>query len=104
MRISDSSSDVCSSDLAQPTIRTTIVDLPESACVGFVLLRTMGIDVVLPHEARPAAVTIRLPHQEIGTGFDFAFNMSSFKEMRSEERRVGKECVSPFSSRVSRFI
>jgi len=67
--------------LLQPEIRTVVIDLPASIPVGFLLLRLVGIDVALPNENIDAAVRFQLPHQSIGEGFDFAFNMSSFQEM-----------------------
>ncbi len=67
--------------LMNPDMRTVVVDLPESVCAGYLLLRTVGINVALPHEDAEATVTMRLPFQPISGTFDFAFNMSSFQEM-----------------------
>jgi hypothetical protein len=64
--------------LINRSMRTVVVDLPESMFAGYLLLRCMDIDVALPHEEREASVTMRLPYQSIESGFDFAFNMSSF--------------------------
>jgi len=68
--------------LLNPSMRTVIIDLPQMMFSGYLFLRTLGIDVALPHEDREAAVTMRLPFQEIDGPFDFAFNKSSFQEMR----------------------
>jgi len=67
--------------LENPALRTVVIDLPESMCAGYFLLRLCGIDVALPHEERAADVTMRLPFQTLEGRFDFAFNMSSFQEM-----------------------
>jgi hypothetical protein len=67
--------------LLDPTMRTTVIDLPASIPVGFLLLRLVGIDAALPNEASDAPVRFRLPHQPVEGRFDFAFNMSSFQEM-----------------------
>ncbi len=68
--------------LLNPNMQTVVIDLPESMCAGFLLLRTIGVDVALPNENREAAVRMRLPIQDIDGLFDFAFNMSSFQEMK----------------------
>src|SRR3546814_7595204 len=78
MRISDWSSDVCSSDLdrladhVKQTAKRSVVDEPRPAARGFLL---------------PAAVR-RLRTRVMS---------------RSEERRVGKECVSTCRSRWSPY-
>src|SRR3546814_7400058 len=76
MRISDWSSDVCSSDLAAPPARDDVVER----------LRVIvaGID---------AAGAAKL-HAVVRAGVD---------QLRSEERRVGKECVSTCRSRWSPY-
>src|SRR3546814_7669882 len=78
MRISDWSSDVCSSDL-----ETNLADLQEN------LLRVVG---------RIAKITTIFSGEVLnGTG------VKTLEEagLRSEERRVGKECVSTCRSRWS---
>jgi len=67
--------------LLNPAMRTTVIDLPASIPVGYLLLRLVGIDVALPNEVAAAAVRFQLPHQPVEGVFDFAFNMSSFQEM-----------------------
>ena len=67
--------------LLDPAMHTTVIDLPASIPVGFLLLRLVGIDAALPNEASDAPVRFRLPHQPVDGRFDFAFNMSSFQEM-----------------------
>src|SRR3546814_10317581 len=79
MRISDWSSDVCSSDLAVGALdeiaETTIVAMCEPG----------------GHHAFPSIVGKTIRHEEAG---DYR---------RSEERRVGKECVSTCRSRWSTY-
>src|SRR3546814_16484512 len=83
MRISDWSSDVCSSDLwldgaAAGALRSLFVDGVERADVWRLPRRTRYLGTLLNHG---------------GWG----------REWRSEERRVGKECVSTCSSRWSPY-
>ncbi|MBV9969461.1 MAG: hypothetical protein JO228_05720, partial [Xanthobacteraceae bacterium] len=67
--------------LLNPAMKTTVIDLPEAICVGFALLRTLGITVDLPHQSTGAAVRMRLPTQEVGGSYELVFNMGSFQEM-----------------------
>src|SRR3546814_9638124 len=96
MRISDWSSDVCSSDLVE---HADAAGLHDDVGLGGLVhhalqrVRRRGID----HHARPVGrvdVTMLLPVEGI-----------RFIECdaRSEERRVGKECVSQCSSRWSPY-
>src|SRR3546814_20532410 len=95
MRISDWSSDVCSSDLGdfaldaagegivvldQPFERTKALG-PEQRAVG--LRYSIGQAVILVRPGDPAAVA------------------AEAVELRSEARRVGKECVGTWRSRWS---
>src|SRR3546814_19683634 len=87
MRISDWSSDVCSSDLVcfPPTFQ-----LPPLAHTGWApsFERTSAFHPSEPfHSERP---TIALGHER--QGVDEA--LARLYAVRSEERRVGKECVS----------
>src|SRR3546814_15487837 len=106
MRISDWSSDVCSSDLAErcdiytdvdgvyttdPRIvakarkldRITYEEMLEMASQGAKVLQTRSVEMAMKHHVR---IQVR----------------SSFEE-RSEERRVGKECVGTCRSRWSPY-
>src|SRR3546814_13773976 len=96
MRISDWTSDVCSSDLDQlaNSIRKTF---PGASAIAGVA--TAGI----PHGVL-AADALRLPFSYVrskpkthGLGNQIEGGL------RSEERRVGKECVSTCRSRVSPY-
>src|SRR3546814_4052404 len=92
MRISDWSSDVCSSDLLLQTIGQTL---------GEDAMLLIGID-----RKKPVERLIRA--YDDSQGLTAAFNLNLLERMnreldgdipRSEERRVGKECVSTCRSR-----
>src|SRR3546814_12629204 len=103
MRISDGSSDVCSSDLAMGQQAT----LPAS----FVMQYTPMLDDVLVKG--PADYRLRFPPTDDGRVFDIKSAVeigrregieivalaSDAGPTRSEERRVGKECVRASKSR-----
>src|SRR3546814_16893839 len=99
MRISDWSSDVCSSDLAAVQQRDPVVvavalgggDLP--AVVGHA-----RIGVVTALEADPGRAAAAGGHL-----VDLRLAAAVGGEVRSEERRVGKECVSTCRSRWSTY-
>src|SRR3546814_13873421 len=97
MRISDWSSDVCSSDLLAP---------PHAAELYGLTLHGTGMEdadhnmtrfVVLARE--PLADLTAIPGPLMTT---FMFEVKNIPAaLRSEERRVGKECISPWRSRWS---
>src|SRR3546814_10510119 len=89
MRISDWSSDVCSSDL-ECAIPADQRDIPGGACG-----RTRDIDFDYP------AWTAGLDYKVNDSMFVYA--KTSGASMRSEERSVGKECVSTCRSRWSQY-
>src|SRR3546814_19025450 len=116
MRISDWSSDVCSSDLR--------IAAPHQVAVAGVLQRdrVVGADgvveelqhplvaavaVVEEHPAVAAAEVQRLQQAEIGGVRDqpvgIARRLVEVDDASSEERRVGKECVSTCRSRWARY-
>src|SRR3546814_2861791 len=82
MRISDWSSDVCSSDL--------LVALP-------------GADLVHPVEANEIFLRLPAPVLDGLEEAGFRFYRWDGTTIRSEERRVGKECVSTCRSRWSPY-
>src|SRR3546814_16046607 len=89
MRISDWSSDVCSSDLVQRVAHLLAVPGDRE---GLDLLRG-GVERLLAVAAERALLGARrLASAEHG---------AVAEDDRSEERRVGKECVSTFRSRLS---
>src|SRR3546814_12231298 len=97
MRISDWSSDVCSSDLP--------VEYISKSKVGAKDIEFFGADGQW-HPLGDAAKTVRVPHpfQQAVNVASREFALEQVKKImfdRSEERRVGKECVSTCSSRWS---
>src|SRR3546814_15677902 len=96
MRISDWSSDVCSSDLSLEDFKGLKMRIPG---LGGAVLKAAGTNVVnLPGgEIPPALQSCAIDATEwVGPYNDLAFGL-----YRSEERRVGKECVSTCRSRWS---
>src|SRR3546814_2384559 len=89
MRISDWSSDVCSSDLDLSIITVT------GSCVYVESCRHRGNR--LAHGYRDRRIT------DIAHIASHADHMLVGRRRRSEERRVGKECVSTCRSRWSRY-
>src|SRR3546814_17337889 len=87
MRISDWSSDVCSSDLDRPVLEKTLDELG---------IRLRADDYNL--NTRPLLKLILTRFFGEATGF---VDMCEKHIPRSEERRVGKECVSTCRSRWS---
>src|SRR3546814_2244656 len=82
MRISDWSSDVCSSDLIEAFSFGQIADASGSIKGSFNITGTTENPSVLG---------------------GLVFNEAAFTHTRSEERRVGKECVSTCRSRWSPY-
>src|SRR3546814_19110847 len=110
MRISDWSSDVCSSDLVR--LPPKLVDhraTDAGGCVGgkgrhaafLEIARRLqqgdGTDLhQIAHLYRRADMAVDMPR-------DLADKAQVRLHQRSEERRVGKECVSTFRSRWSQY-
>jgi len=68
--------------LLDPTLRTDVIDLPEACAITYLVLRHVGVDVRLPHESQPAAVSLRLPHQPLpDDACDGAFSMGCWHEL-----------------------
>src|SRR3546814_15636546 len=98
MRISDWSSDVCSSDLQLYTSGTT--GLPKGVVLTNANYRTFleaatEVDGFAYGEDETVVIVMPL--------FHVAGTNVSFSGLRSEERRVGKECVSTCRSRWSPY-
>src|SRR3546814_7638386 len=93
MRISDWSSDVCSSDLQN---------------FGTEIFPAIG-PANTPAGDGSAAQVHALDFRRINEDFEHRFRQRHFRQFpgiqfdRSEERRVGKECVSPCRSRCSQY-
>src|SRR3546814_19476138 len=95
MRISDWSSDVCSSDLQYPSLKVDISGHTDSTgSDGY----NQGLS-----ERRANAVKQYLLRKGVEPGrlSTYAYGESKPVATRSEERRVGKECVSTCRSRWS---
>src|SRR3546814_3486108 len=87
MRISDWSSDVCSSDLS----------LPGHRHIGIVVAGDDGDRLGCAEALEPFADLHEFPRQgDVG-------EVAGDHQVRSEERRVGKECVSTCRSRWSPY-
>src|SRR3546814_13726309 len=100
MRISDWSSDVCSSDLDAPILGLNRNDLPPhpTAFATAIFLNEIG---------EPAQKIVKLlfrPSGQSEAGKIGRVSPPVCREHRSEERRVGKECVSTCRSRWSPYL
>src|SRR3546814_13412897 len=101
MRISDWSSDVCSSDLTWWDIpfRSVIRQRYDFSCGSAALATLLTYHYGAPtSEAMPFRAMWEKGDREAIRKVGF-----SMLDMRSEERRVGKECVSTCSSRWSPY-
>src|SRR3546814_4754350 len=95
MRISDWSSDVCSSDLNAPQDRVIMLNQKFTA--------QDGDPPVLYARAVVETVKIGLKRFRTVLGRNTIANVDIITDVRSEERRVGKECVSTCRSRWSPY-
>src|SRR3546814_14142237 len=100
MRISDWSSDVCSSDLLVAGKGKGPVGNGEQAILRGVILREIRLQPL--DEIFHLAVADR-EEQRIAVGEIAIDDAGCIARMRSEERRVGKECVSTCRSRWSPY-
>src|SRR3546814_15753706 len=102
MRISDWSSDVCSSDLDSGS---EAAEMDELIVTTFMRAAKYTVkDRQLPMLASTFYASYMLPARPEGRAIDLT--KSNFKKVtafRSEERRVGKECVSTCRSRWSPY-
>src|SRR3546814_15140352 len=103
MRISDWSSDVCSSDLVDTKADTVAWygadDLTRIALIDCIVVSDDLIDAL--HIAEHVEASMNLGRI---TGMDGLYFGVSRALPRSEERRVGKECVSTCRSRWSQCL
>src|SRR3546814_1380676 len=93
MRISDWSSDVCSADLVGK------LATPQKSALGWHVIR-------VDEEQKKPARTLADVRDEISQQLAEEKSRKAFTDMagnRSEERRVGKECVSPCIARWSPY-
>src|SRR3546814_17594179 len=103
MRISDWSSDVCSSDLQ---FRLRARQDKHSISMGYVLAERTGFETEVPSsiaatKSRKSQEIFRPSRRRRTRARDSALRtaLADIDRVRSEERRVGKEGVSPSSSR-----
>src|SRR3546814_15524335 len=96
MRISDWSSDVCSSDLDHPYVGSRIEAL------GYRGAKDL-LAYLLDLEKAPSEGLKRVISKQPKNLRIRPLDKSRYREDRSEERRVGKECVSTCRSRVSPY-
>src|SRR3546814_14193098 len=104
MRISDWSSDVCSSDLVRTIPRPSVFGSLLALTVLLIPLGTVCLRQMLDDDI-PLKLGWGLPVYGTAIGALFTFGplaVVSLK-LRSEERRVGKECVSTCRSRWSPY-
>src|SRR3546814_18373787 len=105
MRISDWSSDVCSSDLfSQPIVATAPAGEIKVVKVGYADLNLDSESGLarLDSRLRAAARSVCDVRPEVETTLREMATSRCFRS-RTEERRVGKECVSPCRSRWSPY-
>src|SRR3546814_9748550 len=95
MRISDWSSDVCSSDLGQRIVEITFTGVGSVAVER--TLRIIGRRAEAEVDALAGVVGTQIVGREV------AARRRRIERLRSEERRVGKECVSTCRSRWSPY-
>src|SRR3546814_11905854 len=109
MRISDWSSDVCSSDLLELKVTPTITQdarvflamaIKKDEVSGFIDTSIGQVPQIQKREVTTAVLVDNGQTVVIGGVYEFK---SREDLSRSEERRVGKECVSTCSSRWSPY-
>src|SRR3546814_12314266 len=103
MRISDWSSDVCSSDLPVarlPGEEDVVHVVGVALLAGVVDLVELGREGAAPADQRVDLGNLHASHHGQPVGCQHAQLLIG---LRSEERRVGKECVSPCRSRWSPY-
>src|SRR3546814_18359239 len=100
MRISDRSSDVCSSDLFPVEPEALVIEPADNVMDSPV---NPAEDLKLALDIRPDYQAARLGLVKLRAAESSARNQLLPQLDRSEERRVGKECVSQFRSRWSPF-
>src|SRR3546814_18863972 len=111
MRISDWSSDVCSSDLAITTLLFLVIFTVALGGAGRTVIGVPFADFIAPGLIMMAMLQNSFANSSFsllvgkiqGTIVDYLMPPLAVG-VRSEERRVGKECVSPCRSRCSPYL
>src|SRR3546814_15072239 len=99
MRISDWSSDVCSSDLSMKAIAADAHR--QFAITASIVIHRAGL--IAPGEPIVFVATASRHRRAAFEAADYLMDRLKTEAVRSEERRVGKECVSTCSSRWSPY-
>src|SRR3546814_9207821 len=104
MRISDWSSDVCSSDLLTIQAVGGYMNITGERGGAPIKMGTSAFDVITGTNCYAAVLAALLQRTVSGTGQKIETSLlESEVAFRSEERRVGKECVSTCRSRWSPY-
>src|SRR3546814_16943324 len=106
MRISDWSSDVCSSDLSPWPICHLCRSFISNDCWPNIKERAPSLRQGLMEAGCPLPYSVRNGSRCCSNLMATKARVASLAVLRwrSEERRVGKECVSPFRSRWSPYL
>src|SRR3546814_12841240 len=103
MRISDWSSDVCSSDLVAGYNQTLVAALHE-VTDAVQAAHSLDAQIASATQARDAArAALEIADQRYEAGLGTQIDVLSAQRPRSEERRVGNGCVSTWRSRWSPY-
>src|SRR3546814_18624655 len=103
MRISDGSSDVCSSDLQVEAAPAGVTDVELPLELGFDLGEVVIVVVAPGDRMAERRVEAALARLGFAGRLDLVAHGPPAAFLRSEERRVGKECVSTCRSRWSPY-
>src|SRR3546814_15587663 len=106
MRISDWSSDVCSSDLLSQQVREAQQGLPEAEASALSVMLELQADCLAGLWANRADAAMQILEQgdiDEALGAARAIGDDTLQEQRSEARRVGQACVSTCRSRWSPY-
>src|SRR3546814_20840893 len=103
MRISDWSSDVCSSDLELGGISPPVLAEVRAHKHAFHQQVTAWVEGASPMPAEPVFLIAEGAIVTASTPGDASAARSARPAVRSDERRVGKECVSTCGSRWSPY-
>src|SRR3546814_3326876 len=98
MRISDWSSDVCSSDLRRDSLRLRFVSRRNELSQSLIHPLSRAYSTVSVFKEREESVSMR---RSTANNVSVGTPRNRLTQTRSEERRVGKECVSTCRSRWS---
>src|SRR3546814_13823567 len=102
MRISDWSSDVCSSDLRRHWLGYLLL-APAVALIALIIIYPLFVSLDLSFQ-NVASARLDQPRKAFTlANYERLFTSPAFWSARSDERRVGHECVRPCSFRWSPY-